>query len=197
MSEATTDAAWESIGLRPMPRTPDRPWPSSLEHAIRELRPTDWYRLRRAGQILAWKVPRMDGEALLFEALERTLDGRRRWNLSAVDFVGHLIGVMRSVASHEAERRGLDLVALTSSMELIGLADPESALSADEQIHRLRAHFGEQDDGLALQVLDAMELGCDGPAIRDQLGLDQTQLETVIRRVRRAATRVLPSASVS
>jgi hypothetical protein len=135
----------------------------------------------------------MEGEALLFDALERTLDGRRRWNHAAVDFVGHLIGVMRSTASHEAERRGLDVVALTSSMELIGLADPENALSADEQIHRLRAHFGEQDDALALQVLDAMGLGCDGPAIREQLGLDQTQLETVIRRVRRAAVRVIPA----
>lgn len=132
----------------------------------------------------------MDGEALLFDALERTLDGRRRWNRESVDFVGHLIGVMRSVASHEAERRGLDMVALTSSIELIGDADPENALSAEEQIQRLRTHFGEQDDVVALQVLDAMELGCDGPTIRAQLGLDQTGLETVIRRIRRAAARV-------
>lgn len=134
----------------------------------------------------------MDGEALLFDALERTLDGRRRWNREAVDFVGHLIGVMRSVASHEAERQGLDTVALTSSIELIGEADPENALSAEEQIRRLRTYFGEQDDVVALQVLDAMELGCDGPTIRAQLGLDQTRLESVIRRIRRAAARVLP-----
>jgi hypothetical protein len=195
MSEATTGAAWESIGPGPMPRPPETSCPPSIEQAIRELRPTDWYRLRRVGQILAWKVPWKDGEALLFDALERTLDGRRRWNFAAVDFVGHLIGVMRSVASHEAERRGLDLVALTSSIELIGLGDPENALSAEEQIQRLRTHFGEQDDALALQVLDAMELGCDGAAIRDQLALDQTQLETVVRRVRRAALRVIPGSS--
>jgi hypothetical protein len=195
MSEATTEAAWGSIGLPPMPRPRETPCPSSIEQAIRELRPTDWYRLRRVGQILAWKVPWMDGEALLFDALERTLDGRRRWNVAAVDFVGHLIGVMRSVASHEAERRGLDLVALTSSIELIGLGDPENALSAEQQIHRLRVHFGEQDDALALQVLDAMELGCDGATIRVQLGLDETQLETVVRRVRRTAARVFPASS--
>jgi hypothetical protein len=178
-----------------MARTPDAPpcRPSSIEQAIRELRPTDWYRLRRAGQILAWKVPCKDAEALLFDALERTLDGRRRWNHEAVDFVGHLIGVMRSVASHEAERRGIDVVALTSSVELISAGNPENALSAEEQIRRLRSHFGEQDDAVALQVLDAMELGCDGPTIRQQLGLDQTQLETVVRRVRRAATRMLPA----
>ena len=133
----------------------------------------------------------MDGEALLFDALERTLDGRRRWNHEAVDFVGHLIGVMRSVASHEAERSGIDTVALTSSIELIGPADLENTLSAEEQIRRLRAYFGEQEDTLALEVLDAMELGCDGPAIRAQLGLDQTRLESVTRRIRRAAARVL------
>jgi hypothetical protein len=178
-----------------MARSPEAPPcpPSSIEQAVRELRPTDWYRLRRAGQILAWKVPWKDAEALLFDALERTLDGRRRWKHEAVDFVGHLIGVMRSVASHEAQRRGINVVALTSSMELIAPANPENALSAEQQIHRLRSHFGEQDDAVALQVLDAMELGCDGPAIREQLGLDQTQLETVIRRVRRAATRVIPA----
>jgi hypothetical protein len=175
-----------------MARTQDvTPCASLIEQTIRELRPTEWYRLRRAAQILAWKVMGMDGEALLFEALERTLDRRRRWNHTAVDFVGHLIGVMRSVASHEATRQGLDLVAMTSSMDLIGSTDPENALSAVEQIHRLRTHFGEQDDSLALEVLDAMELGCDGPTIQAQLGLDQTRLESVVRRIRRAAVRVI------
>ncbi len=177
-----------------MPHSRDGPkCPSPIEQAIHALRPTDWYRLRRAGQILAWKVAGMDGEALLFDALERTLDGRRRWNRDGVDFVGHLIGVMRSVASHEAERAGLHTVALTSSVELIGQADPEGALSAQDQIRRLRAWFDTQQDALALQVLDAMELGCDGPTIRAQLGLDQTRLEAVTRRIRRAAARLLPT----
>lgn len=133
----------------------------------------------------------MDGEALLFEALERTLDGRRRWNRRSVDFVGHLIGIMRSVASHEAMRQGLNVVALTSSVVLIAPADQEDTLSAEEQIHRLRAHFVEQDDELALRVLDELEIGSDGAAIREQLGLDQTRLESVIRRIRRAAVRLI------
>lgn len=165
---------------------------SIVETAIRELSDADWYRLRQAARILAWKVPATDGEALLFEALERTLDGRRRWNRPMVEFVGHLIGVMRSVSTHEAARRGLDTVALTSSMDLIGTGNPEDALSAEQQICRLRAHFHERGDERALQVLDAMQLGCDGSAIRAQLDLDTTQLETIVRRIRRAATRVLP-----
>jgi hypothetical protein len=196
MPKPNEKLAWISLGHpRPMSSTSrdGLACPSPIEQAIHALRPTDWYRLRRAGQILAWKVAGMDGEALLFDALERTLDGRRRWNREAVDFVGHLIGIMRSVASHEAERTGLDTVALTSSLELIGQGDPEKTLSAQDQIRRLRAHFGEQDDTLALEVLDAMELGCDGPTIRAQLGLDQTRLEAVTRRIRRAAARVLPA----
>ena len=164
---------------------------SAVEAAIHELSDTDWYRLRQAARISSWKVPGLEGESLLFEALERTLDGRRRWNRDAVDFIGHLLGVMRSLANHEAKRRGLDVVALTSSMDLIGGGDPESALSAEEQIGKLRAHFRGVEDTLALQVLDAMQLGCDGPAIRLQLSLDQTQLETVIRRIRRVATTVV------
>ncbi|HVI03049.1 MAG TPA: hypothetical protein VM869_30345 [Enhygromyxa sp.] len=175
-----------------MPQPPDSPCGSVIERAIESLSDADWYRLRQVARILAWKVPTMDGEELLFEALERTLDDRRRWNRAAVEFVGHLIGVMRSIASHEASRRGLDTVGLTSSMDLIAPENPESSLSAEEQIRRLRAHFGERSDGEALQVLDAMELGCDGATIRAQLDITQTQLETIVRRIRRAALRVLP-----
>ena len=175
-----------------MPQPPDTPCGSVIETAIESLSDADWYRLRQVARILAWKVPTMDGEELLFEALERTLDDRRRWNRAEVEFVGHLIGVMRSIASHEASRRGLDMVGLTSSMDLIAPENPESSLSAEEQIRRLRAHFGERRDAGALQVLDAMELGCDGATIRTQLGLSQTQLETIVKRIRRAALRVLP-----
>jgi hypothetical protein len=175
-----------------MPQPHATPCASVIETAIESLSDADWYRLRQVARILAWKVPSMDGEELLFEALERTLDDRRRWNRAAVEFVGHLIGAMRSIASHEASRRGLDTVGLTSSMDLIAPENPENSLSADEQIRRLRTHFGERHDREALLVLDAMELGCDGPTIRSQLGLNQTQLETIVRRIRRAALRVLP-----
>jgi hypothetical protein len=176
-----------------MPQRRELPCGSVIESAIEGLGDPDWYRLRQVARILAWKVASMDGEELLFEALERTLDERRRWNPSAVDFVGHLIGVMRSIASHEAERRGMNTVGLTSSMDLVAPEDLESTVSAEQQIRRLRAHFGEQDDSAALQVLDAMELGCDGGTIRAQLDLTQTQLETIVRRIRRSALRVLPN----
>jgi hypothetical protein len=176
-----------------MTQPPERPCTSAIETAIERLGDADWYRLRQVARILAWKVHGMDGEELLFEALERTLDDRRRWNRASVEFVGHLIGVMRSIASHEASRRGLDTVGLTSSMDLIAPENPENSLSAEEQIRRLRAHFGERDDVGALQVLDAMELGCDGATIRAQLDLSQTQLETIVRRIRRAAVRVIPN----
>lgn len=176
-----------------MTQPPHPPCGSVIETAIESLSDADWYRLRQVARILAWKVPAMEGEELLFEALERTLDDRRRWNRAAVEFVGHLIGAMRSIASHEAARRGLDTIGLTSSMDLIAPENPESSLSAEEQIRRLRGYFGERDDQSALQVLDAMELGCDGATIRAQLNLDQTQLETVVRRIRRAALRLLPN----
>lgn len=175
-----------------MPHPQATPCGSVIEIAIERLSDADWYRLRQVARILAWKVPKMDGEELLFEALERTLDDRRRWNQAAVEFVGHLIGVMRSIASHESSRRGLHMVGLTSSMDLIAPENPESSLSADEQIRRLRAHFGERHDREALQVLDAMQLGCDGATIRAQLELSQTKLETIVRKIRRAALRVLP-----
>jgi hypothetical protein len=192
MSDFRAVAALIIVGpRRPMPQPTDLPW-GSIETAIEKLADADWYRLRRVAQILAWKVPSMEGEELLFEALERTLDERRQWNRGAVDFVGHLIGVMRSIASHEVARRGLAPVRLTSSMDLIGAGNPEDSLAAEQQIHRLREYFSEQRDVEALQVLDAMEIGCDGPTIRSELDLTQSQLETIVRRIRRSAIRMLP-----
>jgi hypothetical protein len=167
---------------------------AEIERAIEDLTDAQWYRLRQAGRILVLKVASLDAETLVFDALERTLSGRRRWKPSSVDFVGHLVGAMRSIASAEVKRRGFSAVALTSSVDLIGLEDPERTVSAKQQIRLLRSHFGQRDDKEALQVLDAMELGCDGPAIRSQLALDQSKLETIIRRIRRAAGRVLATA---
>lgn len=42
-------------------------------------------------------------EALLNEALTRTLEGKRNWRKSAVDLVGHLIGTIKSISSHWIE----------------------------------------------------------------------------------------------
>ncbi|MEZ4448024.1 MAG: hypothetical protein R3B09_01010 [Nannocystaceae bacterium] len=137
-------------------------------------------------------MPTTDGEGLLMEALERTLDGRRQWRQEACDFVTHLIGVMRSIASHEAARRGLDTVAMTSSLDLIAEGDLEQQVDAEGRLRQLREYFGRRNDQSALGVLDAMELGCDGPAIRAALSMSQTELETIVRRIRRVAVRLIP-----
>lgn len=39
-------------------------------------------------------------QALLNEALTRTLEGKRKWRKDAVDLVGHLLGTMKSISSH-------------------------------------------------------------------------------------------------
>lgn len=164
----------------------------AIEAAIRSLSDVDWHRLRQASRILAAKAPGLEAESLLFGALERTLDGRRTWSPGKVDFVGYVIGIMRSLASHELTRRGINTVCLTSSVQLLGRGDPEGAVSAKQQIQSLRDYFCNRQDALALAVLDGMELGCDGSTLRAQLGLGQRDLETVVRRIRRAAVKVLP-----
>src|SRR5260370_25708662 len=45
-----------------------------------------------------------DQDDLLQEALAATLCGKRHWDKSRVDFVGHLIGAMRSTARAWAEK---------------------------------------------------------------------------------------------
>jgi endoribonuclease L-PSP len=62
------------------------------------LRLRNYARLRV--QILGRKAAGRTDTELLADAMNATLEGKRRWNKRKVDFVGHLIGAMRSISSH-------------------------------------------------------------------------------------------------
>jgi DNA-directed RNA polymerase specialized sigma24 family protein len=54
----------------------------------------------------------LDARDLLHEAIARTLDGRRKWDPERIDFVTHLIGCMRSIASELLTRKRREVEAL-------------------------------------------------------------------------------------
>lgn len=78
-----------------------------VEYAISRLTTAELLKLDSYANYRIWGLgPYSKGytkEALLNEALTRTLEGKRNWRKSAVDLVGHLIGTMKSISSHWLE----------------------------------------------------------------------------------------------
>jgi hypothetical protein len=60
-------------------------------------------------------VSSTDPADLLQEAITRTLNGSRNWDSQKIDFVTHLKGCMRSIASELAKRARLELEAAKDS----------------------------------------------------------------------------------
>ena len=83
----------------------------SVIAAIERLSDADMQKLKRYAGFKALQmrgaVFHSGADDLLHDAIERTLDGRRKWDEANVEFTVHLIGCMRSIVSEfrqEAER---------------------------------------------------------------------------------------------
>ena len=183
---------------------------AEVREAIGSLTDAD---LARLGSFAWWRVQAIGKAArgnkredLLQEAIVRTLDGRRTWNRSAVDFIGHLIGVMRSIASEwaeslEAEKHEEPLL----ESELIGAPEdpalnpyrtatspkpgPERIAEARDAVTAIKDSF--RDDRLVQEIISGLEEGLSGPEIKEILGISQKTLETVMRRLRRWSPKIL------
>ena len=179
--------------------------PAEVVSAIEALTPTELLRLRSYARFrmraLRHAAQGRSDEDLMSEAVTATLAGTRRWNKEAVDMVGHLCGVMRSLSSHWAAHAA-------SSDEVAWLGPPgtdagqggsgrdaatptpdaERELLARQEVARIRCHF--RDDHLVTEVLNAFEIGMKGPEIKSSLGLGQREYETVLKRLRRGVERM-------
>lgn len=153
--------------------------------ALLRLRSYARYRMRAmGGRALAATY-----EDLLSDAITSTLAGQRRWNRGAVDIVGHLCGVMRSVSSH-----WLDDPSTIPSEEYFGLEQAAPTPSADreasarQEVDRIERFFAQ--DHLVLMILEAFKQGMKGPEVQSQLGITQTEYETAVKRLRRGVQRM-------
>lgn len=184
---------------------------AEVREAIGSLTDAD---LTRLGRYAWWRVQAIGRgargnkqEDLLQEAIVRTLDSRRTWNRSAVDFIGHLIGVMRSIASEwaeslEAERHDEPLL----ESELVRDPDGtdinpfqsavshapgfEKTLEAQDRISVIRDFF--RDDSEVLEIMEGLAAELKGPEICEILGISRTTYETVMRRLRRGLPKIFP-----
>ena len=167
-----------------------------IEQSIAALSSADSVRLERVARVYAdgteWTAADLLQEAFL-AALTR-----RQWrtDLSATVF---LIGVMRSLAYAKRKSQRFDPIdsALadkvdSSDEQLEGLAggeleDPSEILVASEELEKfvnaLIAEFGDDSD--VLIVINGRAAGDTPAQIRKALGMNQSQYETVCRRLLR------------
>lgn len=130
---------------------------------------------------------------LMHEAMCRALLGERNCPRS-VPFMAFMAQTMRSIASHERERRrrlhsleeGERAVDPARGVSADALpATPEDILMAKQEAAAVQAIYScFDDDSEAQLVLMGLEDGLRGAALREAAGLDQGQLDYAIRRIR-------------
>jgi hypothetical protein len=181
---------------------------AEVAEAIRGLSAPALVKLERYARYRVWRVGpgaargRTDGD-LLGAALTETLEGTRRWRKDTVDFVTHLIGVMRSLSSHWFDEKEIPEAAFHPDANTEDWSSPHENAAApvpdidtvlDAQVRLAEIDTLFAGDMLATEVLGGMRSGLSGPEIQEVLDLSQTQYETVMKRIRRGIDKAFPGA---
>lgn len=139
-----------------------------------------------------------DQDDLLQEALAATLSGKRNWYRRRVDFVGHLIGAMRSIASAWAEKFDDHTPYLESELAttneqgepvtpVSSVSDPappvERVLDAQFELAAIQALF--KNDSNVILVMEGLREGMTAPEIQSHLGMSEKDYNAALKRMRR------------
>ena len=177
--------------------------PEQVRAALDALTEADWLRVEA---FASWRVRglgrRAAGRAqkdLVHEAVLATLDGTRSWDHDKVDFLGYLIGAMRSISDNWGRRfketepvLEADLARDASSQSALDRvpaahASPEEQLEVDEQREAIRRLFA--DDPVVTLIIDEIEEGAKFTEIRERHGIAENDLSAALKRVRRRIAR--------
>lgn len=103
------------------------------EMAIADLNPCDVIKLRQYARArLVFNSRELSENELISDAIARTLNGDRQWNLK-LTIIQHLIGVMRSIAGDQRRTKSTKNEVLTSDLDHEDYQTPfEAADSTDE-----------------------------------------------------------------
>lgn len=168
--------------------------PQEARSAIEGLQNTDYKKLMLIARYFA--NDRLQGTVvepgdLLYEAIVKTLDGRRRWN-RRVSIVKHLDRVMESDSDHEANKRTARSFSQLSE-DSIESADqqpsPETRLIVLDELEDVLEHFA--GDEIALKLLRLKSNYLSPSEIRLELGMSEVEYDTVNKRIRRRVAKYL------
>jgi DNA-directed RNA polymerase specialized sigma24 family protein len=159
----------------------------------------DLLRLKSIARLYARGLPPdVSWDDLLQEAITRVLTGKRV-QPEGVGMVAFLGGVIRSLradhirrARHGLERNDPRWINEADDerfeLELLDpAADPERALIATEEIHKIRQLFAE--DPVALHIIDGLAEGLAAEQIRARNGISRTEYDSARKRMRRCLIR--------
>ena len=165
------------------------------EAALRQLSDEDYDRLEKIARLRAIGLHAVAWRDLLHEAIERLLDGRRQWPRN-VPLIVFLRETMRSIASDHWRRLHHSPVVTESVIGADGesnggavanaideTAQPEQRASAQETLDRIEKAF--EGDSEALRVLTAKARGREPQEIQQEIGMNEIQYASTLRRIRR------------
>jgi len=161
--------------------------PAEITTAMEVLTAAALLRLRNYAR---WRVRGLGRKAagrteteLLADAMNATLEGKRRWNKDKVDFVGHLVCAMRSISEDGEVLRPFDLVPSEEPGPDEELEANESQSEARTRVEAIENAFA--DDPVISLILDGLRQGMTPGKVRAELELSQTEYETAMKRLRR------------
>ena len=162
--------------------------------ALRQLSDEDYERLEKIARLRVTGLHAVAWRDLLHEAIERLLDGRRQWPRN-VPLIVFLRETMRSIASDHWRRLHHSVVVTEAVIGADGesngravanaideTAQPERRASAEETLDRIEKAF--EGDGEALRVLAAKAGGREPQEIQQEIGMNETQYASILRRIR-------------
>jgi DNA-directed RNA polymerase specialized sigma24 family protein len=168
---------------------------AEISAKIAALSPADQRKLRKAANFISRTNGLDEGQALLQEAMVRAFEGRRRCRCD-LEVVPFLFGAMRSIAHSAAKSakrspvnpyaelpEDVDEVSLKEARDRADLRNPERDVVANDMIQKIDDLFKE--DQPAREVLLAMADGYQGDELREVLGIDKTQHNTIRKRILR------------
>jgi len=179
---------------------------SEIIDSIERLTQAETVRLEKYAKYRIWIIgPRAadgrDHDDLLQEAFSQFLNGDRRWNRDQ-PYPLVLHGAIRSISNHwatqcdpEQPRTESELLITRedgskhSPFEEIASKDfdPADQIEIEQTLERIDKIFAGDDE--ALLVIDRWRKQMTGPEIKEDLGLSQTEFETITRRIRRTVTK--------
>jgi DNA-directed RNA polymerase specialized sigma24 family protein len=172
--------------------------------AIEKLTTAEWAKLhsfaRNRARMMALRGSAFTEEDLVSEAVAALLKERRHWNPKKVDFLGVVMGAMRSIASnYKASAKNGDFALPASQVsspeeddeEAPNVAellpdrrpDPEKAVMISNMLFEVYESFSEDPE--ALVIMDGLRDLMTGSQIIEALGIDRNAYETIVRRIRR------------
>jgi hypothetical protein len=175
-----------------------------ISSAIEKLTKAEWAKLhsfaRNRARMMALRGSAFTEKDLVSEAVAALLEERRHWNPKKVDFLGVVMGAMRSIASNYKTSTESGDFALPASQvfspeeddeEAPGVAellpdrrpDSEKAVMISNMLFEVYESFSEDPE--ALVIMDGLRDLMTGSQIIEALGIDRNAYETIVRRIRR------------